>query len=235
MDAKLTTAAQFRPVADHALLVIFADQISDAANQAVIALDHAIAAAGVHGVREVVPAIVNLLIDFDPVATDHAAVEAAVRGLLAGLRPVDAEGATRVVQVCYEAEFAPDLPAVAAARGLSEEAVINAHLAGDYRVLMYGFAPGYAYMAGVPEPIQTPRKPSPVRDIPGGSVLIAGPQCLVTTMMMPTGWSIIGRSPTQVLFDDAARPSLFDVGDRVAFQRIDRAAFERLSKGGGDG
>ena len=34
------------------------------------------------------------------------------------------------------------------------DAVIEAHLNAEYRVGMYGFAPGYAYLAGVAEPIQ---------------------------------------------------------------------------------
>ena len=37
---------------------------------------------------------------------------------------------------------------------------------------------------------------------------------------MPTGWWIIGRSPTKVLTGDPQRPFLFDVGDRVSFRRI---------------
>ena len=85
---------------------------------------------------------------------------------------------------------------------------------------MYGFAPGYAYLGGVPDPIQVPRKPVPLRDVPAGSVIIAGPQCLITTLTMPTGWSIIGRSPTRVLTDDPDHPFLFDIGDRVMFERI---------------
>ena len=95
---------------------------------------------------------------------------------------------------------------------------------------MYGFSPGYAYLSGIPEDIQIPRKPAAVRDVPAGSVIIAGPQCLVTTLTMPTGWSIIGRSPTPILTGDPARPFLFDVGDRVVFQRIDLATFERAQR-----
>jgi inhibitor of KinA len=91
---------------------------------------------------------------------------------------------------------------------------------------MYGFAPGYAYLAGVPLAIQRPRKPSPLRGIAAGSVLIAGPQCLVTTLTMPTGWWIIGRSPTAILTDDGERPFLFDIGDRVRFRRISRDTFD---------
>ena len=91
---------------------------------------------------------------------------------------------------------------------------------------MYGFAPGYAYLAGVPQAIQLPRKSAPVRNVPAGSVLIAGPQCLITTLTMPTGWWIIGRSRTQILTKNPDQPFLFDVGDSVTFQRVDRVRFE---------
>lgn len=222
-------APRFIAVADHALLVEFASEISDAANAAVRALDRALTADPPKGLREVVPAYVNLLIDFDPLETDHKALETAVQSLFEAPATDTPAGTEREVEVCYDADFAPDLAAVAAATGLDPAAVIAAHLAGDYRVFMYGFAPGYAYLAGVPPQIQVPRKAAPLRGIAAGSVLIAGPQCLVTTLTMPTGWSIIGRSPTQILRADPARPLLFDVGDRVTFKRIDRARYERAA------
>ncbi len=223
--------ARFKPIADHALLVSFAEDISDDAHALVLALDKALTDRPPVGMIETVPALVNILIDFDPLATDHKALEATVRGLLGDLRPEVITGTVRHVQVCYEGDdLAPDLDAVASATGLTEEAVINAHLAGDYKVLMYGFAPGYAYLAGVAEAIQVPRKQSAVRDVPAGSVIIAGPQALVTTIIMPTGWSIIGRSPTQILTGLDEKPFLFDVGDKVSFQRISRDEFDRLER-----
>lgn len=216
----------FRPVAEHALLVEFGEAISDAAHEAVLRLDRVLADAPIKGFREAIPAYVNLLVDFDPLVTNHAEAETALQALLgmeAAERPVPA---IREVLACYEEEFAPDLAALAERCGMSVEAVIKTHLAGDYRVFMYGFAPGYAYLAGVPEAIRQPRKPAPVRDLPAGSLMVAGPQCLVSTLTMPTGWWVIGRSPTRILTGDPARPFLFDVGDRVTFRRIGRAELE---------
>jgi len=215
--------------------VSFADGISEAAHASVIALDRALAGDSPDGMIETVPALVNLLVSFDPIVTDHGAVADHLRGCLKTMRRQVINGAQRPVQVCYDDGLGPDLDAVAAATGLTQEAVINAHLAGDFRVLMYGFAPGYAYLSGVAPEIQVPRKPAPLRDVPAGSVIIAGPQCLITTLIMPTGWSIIGRSPTAVLTGDPNHPFLFDVGDSVRFERISRAEFERLSKGSLDG
>lgn len=213
-----------RPVGDHALAVEFADQLDDAAHAEVLRLDAALAAEPFPGFRETVPSYVALLVVFDPAETDHAAAAAAVRRLLSAPAAPRPEGALREVEVCYAPEVAPDLHAVAEATGLTPEAVIAAHLSGDYRVAMFGFAPGYAYMAGTPAPIRLPRKPAPVRGIPAGAVLIAGPQCLVTTVVMPTGWWIVGRSPTRILGEDAGRPVLLDVGDRVRFRRVGLSA-----------
>lgn len=242
--SRSATAPSFRPVADHGLLVSFGRVADDATSAAVLALDRALAAAPPTGFRESVPALVNLLVSFDPLVADHASIRAQVLEALRTAVDEARTGRVREVEVCYEAEVAPDLRSVADATGLSVDEVIAGHLGGDYRVRMYGFAPGYAYLSGTPARIQVPRKPAAVRDVPHGSVLVAGPQCLVTTLTMPTGWSAIGRSATRILLggrgvgvggngqDDGAgsgridghdgdrRPFLFDVGDRVRFRRI---------------
>lgn len=210
----------FHPVADHAVLVEFADSIDAAAHAAVLRLDQALAAQPFAGFAEAIPAFVTLLVDFDPGRTDHVQVTAHLRGLLAAPEAARPAPVTHEVPVCYEPDFAPDLPEVARACGLSTEAVIAAHLAGRYEVAMYGFAPGYAYLSGVPEAIRLDRKPSPKRGVAAGSVIIAGPQCLVTTLTMPTGWWIIGHSPLKILTGSEERPFLFGVGDRIAFRRI---------------
>lgn len=226
--------ARFTSVSDHGLLVTFADTVSEESHQQVLALDAALTAQTPDGVTETVPALVNLMLLFDPLVTDHEALKTSLTGILHDLRPRALKGELRHIDVCYEPPFSPDLAAVASAKGLSTEAVINAHLSGDYHVLMYGFSPGYAYIAGIPDDIQVPRKPSPVRDVPAGSVIIAGAQCLVSTLKMPTGWSIIGRSPTPVLTGNADKPFLFDVGDRVQFHRIDQATYDAAMQGRAD-
>lgn len=217
-------------VSDRAVLVELGARAGDEVQARVWALDHALATDPVAGQVEVVPALVNLLVVFDPMVTDHAAVRADLRDRLAVAGAAAVAGAEREVLVCYDGEFGRDLAAVAAQTGLDEEAVIAAHLAGEYRVAMYGFSPGYAYLSGLDESLRLPRKAAPVRGVAAGSVIIAGGQCLVTTLTMPTGWWIVGRSPTRVLTGDAARPFLFDVGDRVRFRRVGLDDFHRAER-----
>lgn len=215
------TFPQYRPVADHAVMVVMGDRITDIAHAAVLQLDHALAAQPFAGFTEAIPAYASLLVDFDPLVTDHVAVIhhlRALQGMPQKVRPMPTH---RDVRVCYD--DARDLAQVAELTGMTVDGVIAAHLSGTYRVFMYGFAPGYAYLGGVPAALHLDRKPAPVRGVAAGSVIIAGPQCLVTTLTMPTGWWVIGQSPTRLLTGQADRPFLFDVGDTVQFHRIARA------------
>jgi inhibitor of KinA len=221
----------FRPVAGHAVLAEFGDKVGAEVHRAVLQLYAALEAKGFDGYVESVPAYVNLLVVFDPLLTDHGGVGQALRSLLSEPAAAQAEPALHEIPVCYDADLSPDLAAVATAKGQPEEAVIKAHLAGAYSVYLYGFAPGYAYLSGVPDGLHLPRKPAAVRDVAAGSVLIAGGQCIVSTLRMPTGWWIIGRSPAKILKDDPAKPFLFDVGDRVRFRRITRAEFDARAGG----
>ena len=164
----------------------------------------------------------NLLIVFDPLTTTHNDVEAVVRDLFPINEAEETGAQIHRVPVCYDADLCPDLIVVAKTVGLSIEAVIEEHVAAELRVSMYGFAPGFAYLSGIPQTIQVPRKPSATRSIPTGQVMIAGPQCLITTVVMPTGWSIIGRTAIKVIKDDPNNPFLFNVGDTVVFDRVHR-------------
>lgn len=216
----MSNILSFKPAGDTGLLVTLAETASDASNDRVIALDHALSGAKVNGVNEVIPALVNLIVVFDPLVTDHAGIEAAIRALFP-LRPISARDTkAHVIPVCYDADLCPDLLATATATGLSPDAVIAAHSSAHLRVSMYGFAPGYAYLSGLPPEIHIPRKTTALRDVPQGSILIAGAQSILTPLTMPTGWNIIGRSPTEIIQDGHF---LFDVGDSVTFRRIARA------------
>jgi inhibitor of KinA len=93
---------------------------------------------------------------------------------------------------------------------------------------MYGFAPGFAYLGKLPSIIRLPRRAEPRRSVPAGSVIIAGLQCIITTLDMPSGWWIIGRSPTRILHPERHDPFLFDVGDQLHFCSIGRVEYEEL-------
>lgn len=216
------TQLRFTPIADHALLVGF-DDISAPADvlRAVQALDRAIHLAQPGAILETAPALVNMLVRFDPLSSDHTEVADVISSLTAD-DSVITSPAEHHLTVTYGGAVGPDLDAVADATGLDASEVVDRHVATPLTVQMYGFAPGYAYLGDLPEALRLPRKPQPVRNVPAGSVIIANNQCLVTTITMPTGWWIIGHTEDEVLTPDAERPAIFEPGDVVHFhQRTD--------------
>jgi inhibitor of KinA len=131
-----------------------------------------------------------------------------------------------VIPFCADLDLGPDLAEAAERLGLSGAALVKAFAAASYRVYMYGFAPGYAYLDGVPAALHLPRKPVPVRSRPVGSVMIAGGQAIITTLPMPTGWWVLGQTRVPVLRPDDPWPFLFDLGDTVRFVPVSRAEFD---------
>lgn len=221
------SAYVIRPVGEDALLIEFGSVVCEETHHAVLDLDGALRAAAIAAVCETVPAYTSVLVRYDPDLTSFDALRLLCEPLMSQSRAPDLVGSCHVVPACFDASCAPDLGEIASRVGLPPEAVAEQFLAASFRVYMYGFAPGYAYMGGVPPALHLPRKPAAVRGYPVGSVLIAGPQCLISTLPMPTGWWVIGRTPLMLLDRDSDKPPLFQPGDTVRFQQIDSEQFAR--------
>ena len=215
-----------KPVGDSGVLLEFGDSVDPAVFDRILAIEAALRADPPPGLLETVPAYVTLLLVYDPLLTDFATLETAALALAGQGGAPRPPPRDHVIPMCSDNDLAPDLADVAARLAMSQDAVLAAHLAADYRVYMYGFAPGYAYMDGVPAALHLPRKAVPVRSRPVGTIMIAGGQCLITTLPMPTGWWVIGQTRTPVLRLDAPEPFLFQPGDRVRFCAVSRAEFD---------
>jgi inhibitor of KinA len=214
-----------QPVGDTAVLLGFGSAIDPAVFDHILALEAALNADPPPGMVETVPAYVTLLIVFDPLLTDADTIAAAA--LQAQMAATPRTGGTlHSIPMCSEGDLAADLDEAAERLGMTPQAMLDVHFASEFRVYMYGFAPGYAYMDGVAPALQLPRKAVPVRSRPPGTVMIAGGQCLITTLPMPTGWWVIGTTRTAVLRLHDAAPFLLQPGDRVRFAPQTRAAFD---------
>jgi inhibitor of KinA len=85
---------------------------------------------------------------------------------------------------------------------------------------MLGFAPGFAYLFGLPRSLATPRLSTPRLHVPPGSVGIAGHQTGIYALDTPGGWRIIGRTSLELFDPQRERPFLVEAGDRVKFVAI---------------
>ena len=207
---------------DAALLVTFGDRADPAltARAGALAglLDERRSASPALG--RAVPAHATVLVPFDPLAVDGTAATEVVRDAIQamnGTHPSDEAGDPIEIPVRYGGADGPDLAEVADRHGMSAADVIELHAGARYRVLFLGFAPGFAYLGGLPAAIATPRRPSPRERVPAGSIGIAGEQTGVYPLSMPGGWNLIGRTDT-VLFDPLrSDPALLRPGAAVRF------------------
>ena len=173
------------------------------------------ALARIPGVVNLHPAYESVLIVFDPLAATHESFHDAVEHLPAD-RPLPAPR-HHEIPVRYDG---PDLASLAALHGLAPERVVELHTAPEYRVAFLGFVPGFAYLEGLPPALHTPRLAAPRKEVPAGSVGIAGAQTGIYPIATPGGWQLIGRTDA-ALFDPARTPmSLLQPGDRVRFRPI---------------
>jgi len=206
-----------RPIADTGVLVEFGDTIDDATLDKVLSFDAALSQANFIGHTDRVPTATCVLVGYNPLETDFDSVCEHIEKHLHNTGEESSTTTHWQIPTCYAEPFAPDLSAVADALAISEHDVVEQHYSGNYKVTMYGFAPGYAYLGGVPDKIQLPRKSGPVNNVPAQTVMIAGVQCLITTLTMPTGWWRIGMTTFRPLQMDKSNPFLLNVGDTLEF------------------
>jgi KipI family sensor histidine kinase inhibitor len=116
----------------------------------------------------------------------------------------------------------PDLDEVATLTGLSTAEVVRLHTDTEFTVAFTGFAPGFAYLAGLPEELTVPRRTVPRTKVAAGAVGLAGPYSGVYPRASPGGWQIIGHlAPHAETLWDVQReaPALLRPGMRVRFRR----------------
>jgi KipI family sensor histidine kinase inhibitor len=204
------------------------DDISDAANAAVLALRTVLEAERPAGLVETLPTYRSLLVVFDPLRTTAGAIREAVLAAVPRADPASLP-AGRLVELptVYGGVHGPDLASLAAEVGLSEQGVIAAHTGREYRVYMLGFSPGFPYMGTLPEVLRVPRLRSPRTHVPARTVALAGQQTGVYPVPSPGGWRLIGRTPLRIYDPRRDAPFLLDAGDRVRFVAISEREYER--------
>lgn len=208
------------------MLVYLGEEIGLPAHQRVLKLLRLLEKKPPAWLRNVQPAYCSLMVAFDSCLTDHAEVETTLRKYQERAEAMHAtEPKTVEIPVCYGGEFGPDLEEVARIHGLKAEEVVQLHSSRTYHAYFLGFAPGFAYLGDVAEEIATPRLETPRKQLPAGSVGIAGRQTAVYPFATPGGWRLLGRTPVRFFRTDRKPMPLVSIGDQVRFRPISREEF----------
>ncbi|MEH1055209.1 allophanate hydrolase subunit 1 [Micromonospora sp. CPCC 206171] len=197
---------RIRPVGRHALLLDCDDPGQVEAWRAELWRRRA---AGELTAVEIVPAAATVLLDGVP---DPAALAARIAGWTP--RPVATPAAAAQVEVPtrYDGE---DLPVVARHWGVTVPEVVRRLRETAFRVAFCGFAPGFAYLTGLPSEWAVPRLPSPRTRVPAGSVALAGPYAGIYPTASPGGWLLVGRTELTLFDVHADPPARLTPGTRV--------------------
>ena len=234
---------EIAPLGDAALVVRIRDRFEDAPKKTlneVLSVLRGLEDAQIPGIIELAPAYTTVAVFFDPVRVIDAAGEPdcvmewltqkIYEALTHGKRKQVKHAAARWVEipVCYDPEFALDLDHVADHARMSPKEIVDLHSAAEYRVNCIGFTPGFPYLTGLPGKLTTPRRATPRKEIPTGSVAIGGAQTGIYPQVSPGGWNIIGRTPLRLFDAQKDPPVLLRAGTRVRFRAITREEFDAL-------
>ena len=216
------TEAQMSPLGDGGISLRFGEGISEELSEAVVRRARVISSAELIGITDVVPSYATLTVVYDPIRIGYEDLRRRLVSLLAESDSDSAEtGAAKAtvhrISVVYDGE---DLEEVAQRTSMSREEVISIHSEKEYRVFVTGFVPGFAYLGVLDERLVLPRRESPRKRVPPGSVAIAERQTGIYPSPTPGGWHLVGTTAEKLFDSERNPPSLFQVGDRVRFERV---------------
>ncbi|MCM2435868.1 5-oxoprolinase subunit PxpB [Agrobacterium rosae] len=220
---------------DSALVVELSDQIEEVTNRRIVALADDLISQPIEGVVETVPTYRSLLIVYDPALVRGHALEKLLHARLANITSSNRSARRIVVPVVYGGPVGMDLNELADMKQMSAEALIDLHATAEYRVYMIGFAPGFAYLGGLPDVLHTPRLAVPRQKIEASAIGIGGRQASINSVAGPSGWRFIGRTPLKLFDSTREQPFLLRAGDRVRFRPVqadEAAALDRASAQG---
>lgn len=168
------------------------------------------------GLVELVPAARTVLVSVQPGSGGLARL----RDVLAAAdlsRPPELEPREVRIPVRYDG---PDLELAAETAGLSVAELVELHSGTEYSVAFTGFAPGFGYLTGLPEPLVQSRLDHPRTAVPAGSVGIAGEFTGVYPRSSPGGWRLLGRTELTLFDPRRDPPALLEPGARVRFEVV---------------
>jgi len=164
------------------------------------------------GAEDVVPGATTVLLDgLEPAELPRLRED--LRDWRPGSRPEP--GPLLEVPVVYDG---PDLGDVARLWGTDVDGVVDLHTSLELTAAFCGFAPGFAYLAGLPAERSVPRLDSPRTRVPPGSVAVAGTWCAVYPHASPGGWRLLGRTDLRMWDANRPDPALITPGTRVRFR-----------------
>jgi KipI family sensor histidine kinase inhibitor len=213
------TTPQITALGTSAMLLDIPGELNFQTQQKIWAL--ALAVGGWPQIAEAVPGMNNLMLTLSEPPSSQARWLQLAQSLQRAweeTEPLTLQGRVVDLPVIYGGRCGPHIADVIAHTGLGLEDIVALHSAPLYPVYALGSHPGYCYLGGMNSRIATPRRKSPILDLPAGSVSIGGVQTGVSASAGPSGWNTIGRTEMSFFDHRLPTPALLQPGDLIRFQ-----------------
>lgn len=231
----------FYSLGDHAIVFVLVPKMDVLILQKIKHLNDFFIAKKISGIIDIIPSYHTLTIIYD-IEQFLDSTETASSQLLSFCNKMitdfendlweqkNSESTVYQVPVCYDKSFGIDLENISLSNQISCDEIIQIHTSNQYDVFSIGFLPGFTYMGMVNEKIKIARHDKPRKEVPAGSVGIAGLQTGIYPTNSPGGWQIIGRTPWKIFDPHPNKLAKFKVGDRIQFYAISKEAFDSLNE-----
>jgi inhibitor of KinA len=218
------------PISEGAVTIEFGNAIDESLMRRIGNFNQLLRQKPFPGIYDTVPAYTTLSVFFDPMVLIQVkdmpgkSCFEKISGYLNQVKDEENPSSiseTKIISipVCYGGSLGPDLEYVAIYHQITVDEVIKLHSSAIYTVYMIGFIPGFAYMGGLNDLLETPRKATPLK-VPAGAVGIAGKQTGIYPLETPGGWQIIGQTPFNLFDANRQPPALLKAGDKIRFESI---------------
>ncbi len=213
---------EVRPLGDRAYLI----GVADAASARALALELVTRLAGA---ADVLCGSATVMVHASDPATQLSSLQAAMEAVrvdLARRGPSDHRAGPRRLLTVPCRFDGPDLGEVAALAGCRPDEVAALLTTQPLTVAVTGFSPGFAYLEGLPSPLErVPRRPRPRPVVPAGSVAVANGRAAVYPTASPGGWHLVGRTGVALFTPEHPPYAVLAPGDMVRFTvaRVDES------------
>jgi KipI family sensor histidine kinase inhibitor len=221
---------------ENAFIVYFTEKISPPVFHSIRHFCQAIQAQQSDNLTHLTPSYNNVLINFSKPASNTLKTIDYLHNLAddclnnSSSLNLDITATTHRLPAYYHPQVGTDIERVLEqCKIASLEQLIALHSEKKYTVYAVGFCPGFAYLAEVDKKIRIPRHPTPRLNVAAGSIGIAEEQTAVYPLPTPGGWHIIGNCPQSLIPNEKSLTHLWQIGDEVIFEPINRKMYDKLS------
>ena len=215
---------------DAALYCDFGSEVNQEINSRVIKYFKNIKEKEIEGITNLTPSYNKLIVSFDLKLTNFNNLKKKIENL--ELNKIDKTKSNKITIPIYcEEEFSLDIKRLEVKLKIPESKIYEKFFSKEYFCYMTGFIAGLPFLGDIDESLRAKRLETPRVKIPKGSVGLVEQFCNIYTFESPGGWNIIGNTPLNI-FDktNELKPNLINPGDKVVFERISKAQFEKFNE-----